>query len=212
MSDSSVFNEDYYENGIAAGVSNYESYSYKPELSVPFAAAIKQFMGMKDGDTIHEIGCAKGFIVHALRTLGLKATGEDISEYAIANCHPDVVNYVSTGWERLPMAWDYILSKDCLEHLEEHEMRKLLAELLPSLKKLMLIIVPLAKEDGGNYVCPKDEGDVTHKLRWTLPTWISQLESIDRRMVVAGSYYIPQMKQANVAWEKSCGFLTIRRL
>ena len=86
------FNEDYYEDGVRKGISGYEDYKWMPTRSIPEALDIKNNFHFK---TCVDYGCAKGFLVNALRLLGCEAYGEDISEYALTNCHPDVINYVS---------------------------------------------------------------------------------------------------------------------
>jgi SAM-dependent methyltransferase len=45
-----------------------------------------------------DIGCAKGFLVRDMRyVLSREAYGIDISDYAVRNCHPDVVGRIHLG-------------------------------------------------------------------------------------------------------------------
>jgi len=44
-----------------------------------------------------EIGCAKGFIVEALRDLGVNAYGIDVSEYAISCAREDIKPYLTVA-------------------------------------------------------------------------------------------------------------------
>ena len=208
MSDT-PFTEGYYLRGEG---SNYTNYKWLPEATIPLAASIKKLMGMHDGDSVLDVGAARGFLVKAFRMLGLEADGYDISEWAIANCHPDVTEFMNTSYDPQPMSYDYIIGKDCMEHIHPDELKPLLNDLTAMMRKAMLIVVPLSGNDGGDYLCPKDQKDTTHINRWTLPTWLSFLEGIDRRLVVSGGYYAPGIKQANTAWERSCGFITIRRI
>ena len=69
-------------------------------------------------NTCVDYGCAKGFLVHALRLLGSNAWGEDISEYAVENCHPSVKDYVSLPNDN---TYDLLICKDVLEHIEEED-------------------------------------------------------------------------------------------
>ena len=183
-----------------------------PEATVPLAAAIKKLLGIKDGESVFEVGAARGYTIKALRMLGVEARGYDISEWAVENCDPEVKDYISTSYVPDPMSVDYVLAKDVFEHVDPEQLKPMLLNLVQMMRTAMLIIVPLTDEDGGKYLCPKDEIDTTHINRWTLPTWLIFLENIDRRLVVSGGYYVPGIKQANTAWEKSCGFITIRRL
>ena len=45
---------------------------------------IAKDMDLDDNEKVLDFGCAKGFTVKALRLLGYKAYGVDVSEYAIS--------------------------------------------------------------------------------------------------------------------------------
>lgn len=74
--------------------------------------------------TVFEIGCAKGFLVKALRDIGIKAYGCDISEYAISQAPEEVKDYLylidvtNANQITLPK-YDLIVSYDTFEHLPE---------------------------------------------------------------------------------------------
>lgn len=206
-----IFDEDYYLRGPSSGKSNYENYGWLPDETIPMAQMMMRALGVAPGDTLLDFGAARGYLVKAFRILGVDSNGYDISEWAVQNCDADVKEHVSTELKADPMSYDYIVAKDCLEHISEPELEILLPRLYKATKKSLLVIVPLSADEDGPYLCPKDEKDVTHKIRWPLCDWIDFLQSIDRRMVVMGSYYIPGIKQCNTAWENSCGFLIIRR-
>lgn len=205
------FDSDYYLRGPASGKSNYENYQWLPDETIPMAQMMMRALGVAPGDTLLDFGAARGYLVKAFRMLGVEANGYDISEWAVKNCDPEVANYMATELRADPMSYDYIVAKDCLEHITEPELTTLLPKLYKATKKSLLVIVPLSADEDGPYLCPKDEKDVTHKIRWSLCDWIDFLQGIDRRMVVMGSYYVPGIKQCNTAWENSCGFLIIRR-
>ena len=96
--DMHLFTKDYYEDGIRKHISGYENYSWQPTRSIPEALDIQNNF---EFDTCVDYGCAKGFLVHALRILGSKAYGEDISEYAIENCFPAVKKYLSAPTKKI---------------------------------------------------------------------------------------------------------------
>lgn len=52
---------------------------------------------LKRGDRVLDVGAAKGFLVKELLDFGIDAYGIDISEYAVMNCHPDVVGRMHIG-------------------------------------------------------------------------------------------------------------------
>lgn len=165
-----MYNEDYYERGIQAGLSLYENYHWMPELTIPMAMTIIDYLGIRRGDTVLDFGCAKGYLVKALRWLGRDAYGYDVSEYAVHHGDSEVVEYISTdGWNR---TFDYVIAKDVLEHIDEDAV----AGVVHSLSgHILLAIVPLG--DGQKYNVEAYEMDVTHKIRQPLPWWVRTIES-----------------------------------
>lgn len=72
---------------------------------VPVAQRLIRHFGLKPGDRVLDVGCAKGFLVRDLMAEcpGLIVYGLDISRYALENCHPDARGYVLQGGaDRLP--------------------------------------------------------------------------------------------------------------
>ena len=55
------------------------------------AVDIIEHFNLAQGSRVLDVGAAKGFLVKELLDLGIDAYGADISEYAVMNCHPDVV-------------------------------------------------------------------------------------------------------------------------
>jgi hypothetical protein len=211
VTDPSFFDEDYYKSGPQTGKSNYENYRFQPDLTLPMCIYIKRYLGIRDGEAVLDYGCALGFIVKALRMLCVDAYGFDVSQWAIQNCDPAVADYVSNELKVEPMSYDFVIAKDVMEHLTKDQLSEVLPKLMAATRKAMLIIVPLTREDGGPYLCPKDEKDPTHKIRWNLTSWLNFLESVDRRICVSGAFYLPEVKQVNTAWPNSCGFFVLRR-
>jgi ubiquinone/menaquinone biosynthesis C-methylase UbiE len=61
------------------------------------AKDIVDHFGLKSGDRLLDVGCAKGFLVKDLLELGIDAYGIDISEYALMHCEPEVVGRLHLG-------------------------------------------------------------------------------------------------------------------
>ncbi len=166
MKDFVKYNKDYYENGIKKGLSGYENYRWIPTRSFEEASTIMDTLEFISPDaTILDYGCAKGYLVHALRRLGLRAYGEDISDYALKNCHPNVIGLVGKPTDK---QYDVVLCKDVLEHITEED----LSSFLPHLKtrgKLFIIAVPLA--DDGKYRILSYETDKTHVTKQDEEWW-----------------------------------------
>lgn len=76
----------------------YGGYRYDGRW-VPIAEDIIEHFGLKPGDRVLDLGCAKGFLVKDLREVcpGLEAFGLDISEYALMHCEPEVIGRLHLG-------------------------------------------------------------------------------------------------------------------
>jgi ubiquinone/menaquinone biosynthesis C-methylase UbiE len=74
----------------------YGGYRYDGRWQ-PVAKDIVAHFGLKAGDRVLDIGCAKGFLVKDLLALGIDAYGLDVSRYALMNCEPDVVGRLHLG-------------------------------------------------------------------------------------------------------------------
>jgi SAM-dependent methyltransferase len=82
----------------------YGGYRYDGRW-VPVARDIVAHFGLKPGDRVLDVGCAKGFLVKDLMQAcpGLEAFGLDISEYALMHCEKEVIGRLHLGTcEHLP--------------------------------------------------------------------------------------------------------------
>jgi hypothetical protein len=123
-----------------------------------------------------DYGCAKGFLVKALRILDVDSWGVDLSDYAISQAPSEVRKYCSRimGSDD-PAAfsrdYDWLLSKDVFEHIAEDDLRKLLAHARRRVKR-MFAVIPLGVSDSGaNFVVPDYDRDITHVTARTASWW-----------------------------------------
>lgn len=208
----SPYDADYYLNGPKTGKSNYENYSWKPKLTIPMAQSVRDTFGTYfSDDTLLDVGCARGYLVKALRSMGVNAFGYDTSEWAIANCDPDVKEFVSTHFPTDDFS--HIFCKDVMEHIPEPELVTLVDQLLKQCLVSMLVIVPLSFVVGGDYVRKEDNMDSTHVIKWPLESWIDFFQNrAGRKFTVNGSWHIEGLKPTSFTHLKSCGFITLQRL
>ena len=166
-----VFDEKYFEDGVRHRVSAYENYRWMPERTIREASSIINNIKF---DTVLDYGCAKGFMVYALRLLGKEAYGADVSEYAVQHCHPNVKDYLQVieSTEQLTGGWDLIIAKDVLEHIPKDLIPSVLSELRRRCKTLF-VAVPLG--DGQRYRIREYEMDVTHVVREPEEWWLTTL-------------------------------------
>lgn len=185
----SSFNRDYYENGITKGVSGYENYHYIPERSYSEAVSILNHCRIASNDTILDYGCAKGFLVHSLRQLGVNAYGEDVSEYALGSCKPEIRKYLQKPNNDL--FYDYIVCKDVMEHVPEEDVLTLLKS-LSSRCRLALFVIPLG--DNNKFRIREYEIDKTHVTKKNEDYWINKLKEAGFK-VDRFSYHLGSVKK-----------------
>ena len=76
----------------------YGGYRYDGRW-VPIAEDIVKHFGLKAGDRVLDVGCAKGFLVKDLMKVcpGLEVFGIDVSRYALMHCEPETIGRLHLG-------------------------------------------------------------------------------------------------------------------
>ncbi|MBM86655.1 MAG: methyltransferase [Rhodospirillaceae bacterium] len=92
---SSEFGAMYFDGPREYG---YGGYHYDGRWQ-PVARDIISYFGLKAGDRVLDVGCAKGFLVKDLLAAcpGLDVFGIDVSRYALMNCEPEVTGRLHLG-------------------------------------------------------------------------------------------------------------------
>ena len=112
----------------------YGGYRYDSRW-IPVAQDFVNHFGLKPGDRVLDIGCAKGFLVKDLLSVcpGLEAFGLDISEYALMKCEPEVVGRLHLGdATKLPFpdnSFAAVISLNTVHNLERGELITALKEI-----------------------------------------------------------------------------------
>lgn len=149
---SKFFDADYYERGIESGKSLYQNYRWEPELTIPMAMTMIDYLGIKRGDKILDFGCAKGFLVKAFRLLHREAWGYDISNYALENAEYCTNKIPDTDF-------DFCIAKDVFEHMNGSEIKDVLEKIKA---RFVFVIVPLG--NFSNYIAPSNNLDKSHLI------------------------------------------------
>lgn len=163
------FDEQYFERGVATGVSGYTNYHWKPEYFMKFANTVKQRF---DTTTVLDYGCAKGFLVKALRMLDVNAVGYDISTYAVEHCDPAVKGYLTNHFKFPANAFSTSISKDVLEHIPKDVLPTVLKSIADVTRDTFIATVPLG--DDGRFRIREYELDKTHVNKEDELWWINQ--------------------------------------
>lgn len=114
------FGREYFDGGRGQG---YGGYRYDGRW-VAIAERMRDFYGLKAGDSILDIGCAKGFLLHDFRQMipGVEVMGLDTSAYAIQNAMASVKPYLVIGTAAdLPFpdrSFDLVISINVVHNLE----------------------------------------------------------------------------------------------
>lgn len=143
--------------------SKYDNYGWHKSY-VSFAEVLNKLFLPK---SVLDVGCAKGFLVKALRFLNVEAFGIDISEYAIEKAPKDVRNYVLIGdASHLPFRDDLFDLVTCfavLEHIPKEHSEKVISELIRVSQKYIVGSMCIPES-------PYADKDATHvniqSVRW----------------------------------------------
>ena len=133
-------------------------------------------MTLTSNHSVLDFGCAKGYLVYALRLLGYNAYGVDISEYALNNCQHEVEDYlelVSPLDDRYKYH-EHIICKDILEHIPYDSIDEQIRILANKCQKCFAII-PLG--DGEKYHIDAYELDKSHHIREDVEWWAEKFTS-----------------------------------
>lgn len=211
-----VYDEDYFERGAVLGISGYTNYAWMPELTLRMAHFLAKQLALDVGDVVLDYGCAKGYLVKALRLLDVNAHGVDISDYAIKQVPPDVASYCQAirGAEDLPhigRTFDWLISKDVFEHIPEEELSKLL-EIARHYVAKMFLAIPLGRDDDSNlFIIPAYNHDSTHITIKTVDWW-ADLFSRHGWNVVSTEYKFRGMKENwTKFWEHGNAFFILEK-
>jgi SAM-dependent methyltransferase len=200
-----LYNEDYYERGIELGISGYSNYRWIPELTLPLAFRLIEHLKISEQSKILDYGCAKGYLVKALRLLHRDAYGYDISEYAVENCPHEIQKYINPDLESY--YFDWIICKDVLEHVPYETMNDVLQHML-SMADRFFIVVPLGED--GKYVVPAYEHDNTHVIREPMSWWVDTFEK-NGFVVMSKSYLVKNIKENYAQHKKGNGFFILQK-
>jgi len=105
-----------------------------------------QVRELLEARTALDVGCAKGFLVRALRREGVEAWGADLSEYAVATAPEEVRPWLKVGrCQDLPFpdsAFDVLVLMETLEHIPPPELDRALAEVRRLAARWVLATIP----------------------------------------------------------------------
>ena len=144
------FGKDFFDGSRNQG---YGGFTYNPRFWQPVIPTFQEHWNLKSGDSLLDIGCAKGFMLYDLKQLipEIKVYGVDISKYAIKNSKKEVKKYCRVADAAdLPFdddSIDVVTSITTLHNLEENELRVALLEIERVAKRGSFITLDAYKND-----------------------------------------------------------------
>jgi len=170
------FGFDYWDRPDAKA--GYGGYRYDGRYR-PVAERMVEVYGLEPGERVLEVGCGKRFLLVEFLHLGLDVIGIDLSEYAVANAHPELAGRIlcaSVLDAPVPDdAFDLVLAKDSLPHLSESDVELAVAACERFSRRSAFLEIEVARTDHEAEMLYR--WDTTHRTRRPPEWW---LELFDR--------------------------------
>jgi SAM-dependent methyltransferase len=113
----------------------YGGFNYMSRFWQPVIPTFKEYWNLSPNNSLLDVGCAKGFMLHDLTELipGITVKGVDISKYAIEYAMPDMKPHLEVAnATNLPFkndSFDVVISINTIHNLERKECGKALQEI-----------------------------------------------------------------------------------
>ena len=126
------FGKEFFDGDRKCG---YGGYYYNSRFWQPVVKTFKEYYGLTSADSILDVGCGKGFMLHDFKEiLGAETiAGIDISEYAIEHSMEDIRPFLRVGnAKELPYetnSFDIVVSINTTHNLPIEECKQALREI-----------------------------------------------------------------------------------
>jgi SAM-dependent methyltransferase len=126
------FGQEFFDGDRRTG---YGGFSYNPRFWQPVIPTFIEHWGLTGQSSLLDVGCAKGFMLHDLKELipGISVKGVDVSEYAITNALPTVIDDVQVAdARRLPFpdkSFDVVVAINTVHNLDRSDCIRALSEI-----------------------------------------------------------------------------------
>ena len=144
------FGKEFFDGDRSHG---YGGFSYNPRFWEPVVPTFQSHWDIVPGNSLLDIGCAKGFMMYDFHRLipGIEVEGIDISDYAIENGMEDMKPFMQVASaDDLPYednSFDYAISITTLHNFDDDNLIKALKEIERVSKKGSFITVDAYTND-----------------------------------------------------------------
>jgi 2-polyprenyl-3-methyl-5-hydroxy-6-metoxy-1,4-benzoquinol methylase len=144
------FGKEFFDGDRSHG---YGGFSYNPRFWEPVVPTFQSYWDIVPGNSLLDIGCAKGFMMYDFHRLipGIKVEGIDISDYAIENGMEDMKPFMKVASaDDLPYednSFDYAISITTLHNFDDDNLIKAIKEIERVSKKGSFITVDAYTND-----------------------------------------------------------------
>lgn len=167
----------------------YGGFNYQPRFWQPVVPTFQEHFGLKSGDSLLDVGCAKGFMLHDLAAMipGLVAKGIDISAYAIEHAIEDMkANLQVADAVDLPFAdksFDVVIAINTIHNLDRAACGRALREIERVARRGAFVTVDAYR----------DEAERARMLAWNLTAQtimhVNEWKAFFAENGYAGDYY-----------------------
>lgn len=143
--DDLLYNEHYYQH-YDGGIPYERTHPHWARFFASIAERLIQHVHPK---STFDLGCAKGFLVEALRDRGVEAYGVDVSRYAIGQVREDIRFACKVGSvvDELTQHYDVITCIEVLEHVTEKQARAAIRNITAHATYILFSSTPDGFED-----------------------------------------------------------------
>ncbi len=144
------FEEEFFDGDRDHG---YGGFYYNPRFWQPVIPSFQEHWNIKPGESLLDIGCAKGFMLHDFNEIipGLELQGIDISNYAIKNGIDSMRDQLQVASaDKLPFEdnrFDYAISITTIHNFDKDGVIKALKEIERVTKQGSFITVDAYRND-----------------------------------------------------------------